>query len=412
MPFLTQCMFCNHQIQAPDHSLGASGRCPKCSNWFTLVPATTPARGSGTAFRRGPVVRPAPPPSPSGGASAMPSQTPLPPSKSPQHLPPLVPKQAEVMASLPVPSEPPSPVAAPLPFVTTVPEFHEPGSEVPFTRRLIHPAGAAALLLAGLALLCAAVQSLCFLVLPLAILAFLIGAIGTFVAWPKGGMRLGFVSAGAVVAVAVLGTALLAPGLLGPLYQGYRQKDEDLTKIRAVPLPGQPASDDLLDPEGAADATRAALQQGRLRVQVAAVTVGPLPPADGSKKKANPEEFLVIRLRANRVEGGKEFAADPARWPGHQGARPRPTLTDNTGKVYRERSVLSDPENVGKSTLFPVAVVDEAFAFEPPATGVGQLRLEVPAELWGGSGVFRFTIPNTMITRQPVGSARPGRPGG
>jgi hypothetical protein len=299
-----------------------------------------------------------------------------------------------------------------LPFATTLPEFHEPGSEVPFTRRLIHPAGAAALLLAGAALLCAAVQALCFLVLPLAILAFLIGAIGTFVAWPKGGMRLGFVSAGTVVAIAVLGTALLAPGLLGPLYHAYRQKDdEDLTKIRAVPLPGRPASDDLEGPDGV-DASRAALQQGRLRVQVAAVTVGPLPPADGSKKKANPDEFLVIRLRANRVEGGKEFAADPARWPGHQGARPRPTLTDNTGKAYREGSVLSDPENVGKSTLFPVAVVDEAFAFEPPAAGVGQLRLEVPAELWGGSGVFCFTIPNTMISRQPVNPARPGRPGG
>src|SRR5262245_28407642 len=38
MPFLAQCCFCNHQVEAPDRALGASGKCPKCGEHFTVVP--------------------------------------------------------------------------------------------------------------------------------------------------------------------------------------------------------------------------------------------------------------------------------------------------------------------------------------------------------------------------------------
>src|SRR5437660_10137198 len=38
MSFLAACVFCGHKVQAPDHALGASGRCPKCANYFTLAP--------------------------------------------------------------------------------------------------------------------------------------------------------------------------------------------------------------------------------------------------------------------------------------------------------------------------------------------------------------------------------------
>src|SRR5262249_39612767 len=175
-------------------------------------------------------------------------------------------------------------------------------------------------------------------------------------------------------------------------------------------LPGQPPRGDLGGPDWV-DASKAALQQGRLRVQVVAVTVGPLPPRDGSKKKLNPEEYLVIRLRANKVEGSREFRTDPMQWPGRTGEKVSPTLTDNTGKVYQERNVLDDTEVVGKSSIFPVSVIDEVFVFEPPPPGLDSLRLEIPASLWGGSDTFRFTIPNSMISRQPAVPVRPVRPG-
>jgi hypothetical protein len=46
--------------------------------------------------------------------------------------------------------------------------------------------------------------------------------------------------------------------------------------------------------------------------------------------------------------------------------------------------------------LFPGKAVEDVLVFPAPA-GVGPLRLELPAAAWGGQGVFRFTIPASML---------------
>src|SRR5262249_34224215 len=38
MPFLAACPFCPTKIRLPEQALGASIRCPKCSNHFTAAP--------------------------------------------------------------------------------------------------------------------------------------------------------------------------------------------------------------------------------------------------------------------------------------------------------------------------------------------------------------------------------------
>ena len=43
-------------------------------------------------------------------------------------------------------------------------------------------------------------------------------------------------------------------------------------------------------------------------------------------------------------------------------------------------------------------VCDDVLVFEP--TGSGPVLLELPAEAWGGSGIFRFQLPDSMITIQ------------
>jgi hypothetical protein len=42
MAFQAECVFCGYQVQVPDRALGASGRCPKCSSFFTLAPLSEP----------------------------------------------------------------------------------------------------------------------------------------------------------------------------------------------------------------------------------------------------------------------------------------------------------------------------------------------------------------------------------
>src|SRR5262245_38954860 len=42
MSFRTQCLYCGQLAKAPDHLFGASRKCPKCGNFFTLVPIEEP----------------------------------------------------------------------------------------------------------------------------------------------------------------------------------------------------------------------------------------------------------------------------------------------------------------------------------------------------------------------------------
>jgi hypothetical protein len=273
----------------------------------------------------------------------------------------------------------------------------------------VDPVGLAALLLGGAALLSASAPRLCGAVLPLAALALLTGLAGLLLALARGRSRLLFPVTGSVMGVAVVGVALLVPGLLGPAYRAFRERDRrDPAVIRAVPLPGRPAGE---QPETAdwVDASRAALQQNRLRVQVAGASVSAVRARGAANKKSRPEEVLFIRLRVHQAEGGPEFVAGP-RGPAGPGERPQPTLTDNTGKVYAPRAAPEAAEGENKSVRFPLTVLDEVFVFEAPPPGLEFLRLEVPVAAWGGSGTFRFTIPAAMVVR-PAARAGVGAPG-
>src|SRR2546421_7471263 len=53
MSFVAQCVFCKHKVKAPDEALGASVRCKKCDNSFTLAPIEeAPPEQVLTRFRR------------------------------------------------------------------------------------------------------------------------------------------------------------------------------------------------------------------------------------------------------------------------------------------------------------------------------------------------------------------------
>jgi hypothetical protein len=176
--------------------------------------------------------------------------------------------------------------------------------------------------------------------------------------------------------------------------------------IRAIPLPGSDEVVQMTESEWV-DASRVALQQGRIQVQVLSASIHPLRAKSSAPKKA--PEYLVIRLRSHQVEAASEFATRRSHSGSLRLEKPRPQLTDNTGKIYRPRDIrdVAPVETKRKGPLFPVAFQDEVFAFETPPAGLEYFRLEVPAESWGGSGAFRFTIPTSMISRRRSGLASP-----
>ena len=182
----------------------------------------------------------------------------------------------------------------------------------------------------------------------------------------------------------------------------------DPVAIRAMPLPG---SAETMGPADAAwvDASRAALQQGPMQVQVLSASIPSVKTKSSPTKTVAPPEHLYIRLRTHHAEAAGEFTTTRTQGPSHSSERTRPTLKDNTGRVYQPRDIqeVAAADNKRKSALFPVSVHDEVLVFEAPPSGVESLHLELPAEAWGRKGAFRFTIPGSMIEDKrssPAGS--------
>jgi hypothetical protein len=276
------------------------------------------------------------------------------------------------------------------------------------TRPWMEPIGVSALLLAGLGLVCALSYSLSFLVIWLSAVSLLLGLLSLVRLFASKPCRAVVPVAGAVAGGVVLLTAVLLPSMLGPSYLAYRtRKMEDLTTIRAVPLAAASSSAPT-DPNWV-DASRAALQQGRLRVQIVSVVAGPeltnlRATKPVAKKKTALEEVLFIRLRIQRqvdmgADAVQETLADE---------KEQPKLTDNAGKEYRQRDVQEATAETKGRKAFPTALVDHVLVFEAPAGDVGYLRLELPAASWGGTGLFRFTIPSSMIRRADASGEVPG----
>lgn len=371
MPFRAECMFCHHGVRVPDHALGASVQCPKCGSYFTLVPAAEQAE-------------------PARQSVATPTVSP------PRPAPPIV---AE---------EPAEPHDAPIAPAEAVAEMPGPAdeSDAPPTRRSLDPFGVTALLLAGVALVCASVYALGVLVLPLSGIGLLVGLAGVGLTLATDQPRPLVPGIGSSAGGLVLFVALLFPGLLGPTYYASRTAVvEDPVTIRAVPLPGQPVAD--LGSVDWVDASRAALQQNKLRVQVTGATIGKVEVQTTPKRKLSKEDYLTLRVRAQHTSGMREFTAEPGGPRARPHERLSPTLTDNLGKTYPPRNPAA-AEGGGQqvSAVFPVEVADDVWIFDAPAPGVEFFKLEIPAATWGGTGAFRFTIPKTML-RPDVPLSRP-----
>src|SRR5262249_61791824 len=141
MPFQAQCLFCGQKVKVPDRALGTSGRCPKCSNFFTLVPGGEEAPALEKA---GPLGR---------RLAKAATKTPRPPTVS-----------AADRAAAVVPAR-----------TSMGPDSRE---ETEQTCPWIEPIGLCALLLSGAALLCASSPASAKLVIWLSILALLAGLVG------------------------------------------------------------------------------------------------------------------------------------------------------------------------------------------------------------------------------------------
>jgi hypothetical protein len=270
--------------------------------------------------------------------------------------------------------------------------------------RWLDPVGLAAILGAGVALVCASFSSLVGLVPPVSAVSLLLGLVDLPLVVLRGQHRLVCAAVGTVLGGVVLLLAMWFPGALGPVYQAARAPlVEDPMAIRVVPLAGSPGSM-LPTTSQWVDAKRSALRQGMLQVQVLSAAVRSSKPT--TAKKVAPKAALYISFRSQQPEVASDFAAKQSPGPSPRFDAASPRLTDKNGKTYALQEVqeMAAGKSERKSRTFPAAIQEHVFIFEAPSPGQEYLHLQVPAAAWGGVGDFCFEIPGMMISYPQAGA--------
>lgn len=388
MSFIARCVFCDAQVQAPDQAAGWSVQCPKCFSSFTAVPSAAMPRAPAAKPRPAPKPSPAPRPAPPARSEAvtLPRSSPVAPR------PRVSPASSPEQTSRPIVIEEPPPPAceAPEPVLGPVPR-----------PRRFSLLGLAALFAAALALICASLPWVHALTLPLCALALLLGVAGIFsVLMRTEDMTLLILpAAGFVVAGAIPLAALLLPSFLGyDIYRLYwNRTGHDPAVISVIPLDPRNTTLAGLEQDGWADASRAAVQQDRVRVQVTAASVDGVQLKTPKKPATTKEKYLLIDVRAQHVGAAGEFTYEG--W-GLGDDKNQARLTDNTGRTYARKSFDPGVEVIGQNrgeSVHPGRSAEDLLVFEAPPANVEYLRLELPASACGGTGVFRLTIPRSLI---------------
>jgi hypothetical protein len=261
--------------------------------------------------------------------------------------------------------------------------------------------GVVALFLGAGGLVLASVPSVAFLTLPLAGLGLVLGLAGCLPALAFGKGNPLVPAAGSAANLLVVLLAVFWLGLVSTLPFGRGAADPDADRIQAIPL-GHPTADPAgLEQSGWVDASRAAVQQNDVRIQLTAVSVAPVEMYKvQSKPKFSEQKYLLVRLRTFNVGAGRQLPYET--WNA-AGRGPQPlTLTDNLGKSYALKSADPDwkmTEQPHRDPVAPGRFTDELLVFEAPPADVEFLHLELPASACGGHDTYRLAIPRAMIKR-------------
>lgn len=374
MPFITKCPYCRLRVRVPDRALAESLKCPSCQSWYTVAPDTDPA------------------PNPDS-----PPATPPPIMASLPRLE-LTPENEGGVETAASPAAPPSASHGP-PLTTPILTSELPPDESEDEGWKPHPLGVLACIAGGVTLIAATRPGWAFLTRPLSAVGFLLGGVALLHALGGRPVRQLFPAAGVVLSGLVLAVALFAPGLLGPRYEVSRiRSDYDPEAVRMIPLKLGRDSASGLEANGWADASRAAVQQGNVRVQVTGAVVGPVQVVD-SKKRYTKFPLLAVGVRVQHLGHGPLFRF--VHW-GTTGERTVPQVVATRDGTRLTPAHLGADVPAGVTyghDVYETRALDDLLVFEAPA-GHGPVRLELPAEAWGGRGSFRFQIPASMIVTQ------------
>lgn len=154
-------------------------------------------------------------------------------------------------------------------------------------------------------------------------------------------------------------------------------------------------------PDEWVDASADAVKRGDVRVQIVSAQVGPVALKQKASTTPSKERFLTIHVRVS-YEGivAQQTPYQPWAERTESPSKNAPTLTDNQGRSYTQKTFDAGQKVVGRAdldALNPGHQVKEVLVYPLPARDVEYLRLMLPASAFGLTGEFRFQIPRSMI---------------
>jgi hypothetical protein len=190
--------------------------------------------------------------------------------------------------------------------------------------------------------------------------------------------------------------------LLVLLFAGSWPSSSSSPPLVTVPLKQKGmAAHQAVSPEEWVDASANALKYGDVRLEIVSVGIGPVELRQKSSIAASSEHYLSLRLRAS-YEGIIAQQTPYQPWADLAGAPSlhAPTLTDNQGRTYAQKTFAPGFQVVGRAdtdALNPGHQVKEVLVYPVPARDLEYLRLTLPGSAFGLAGEFRFQIPRSMI---------------
>jgi hypothetical protein len=134
-------------------------------------------------------------------------------------------------------------------------------------------------------------------------------------------------------------------------------------------------------------------------VRVTLVSANPeqvvIVPFDSKLARKTPKAYLRVVLKIENL-GPSEIKYSG--WPAGKDNKQVATLRDDSGSAYDQ--AVWDARvvgQVGATSIRSGGSVEEVLVFGPPATYARYLKLALPAEACGGTGLLRIKIPHTRV---------------
>jgi hypothetical protein len=393
MPIPVVCPSCATKLRAPDNMAGRKTKCPKCG---TAVVVPSPAPEAPEPVRaeplpqpvkrvEPPVVRPKPPPAPA-----------------------LVSDEDDFDLE-PRARRRPSAAAA----VSNTIIVQQPS-------RAAHSLGIAALVIGVLSFFVCWIP---FLGIAVSGLGLLLGLGGLVLAVVRRGSGVGFSIAGSGLSALSLVICLVWTFALSSAFKAVDDAvaKQSRTNQRAVadansdktppenqgivpaPAPEKPPSPPTNTEPEWADASKGAVRQGDLQVQITQVTIGKVPLKTFTRNSESKDNLLMVKLELLNTNPTKKVEYHS--WSGKDISFDRDfaTLKDNFDNSYKRISFGLGSYPVGaverSESIYPNKSVTDVLVFELPLDTMEYLRLELPAKNFGGTGMMRVQIPKSMVQR-------------